>query len=418
MSDEAAEVECECEEGLPPWIATFADMMALLMCFFVLLLSFAEMDAIRFKKMADSLKDAFGVQTEIPTNEIVKGISVVKLEFSASISDPTIVNQIKQETTEEEKDRLEVNDGPKDKSEEESENRESVDQVTMGAVEAAIKAEIEDQAEELRKALKQEIDEKMVTVEVIDSNVIIRINEKGSFPSGSADLHPGFMDVLDRIAVAISTRPGKVIVAGHTDDVPISTERFRSNWELSTARAVTVVHALLTDPTLDPARFLLEGHAESDPLVPNDSFENRALNRRVELIIRRVKDDILEEPVTPKLDDVTENKTTVEPAPVKPIIVPIVDEPQFEVPKIDVEAAIGVEALIPGSDMEKLETPVVAVKVEATNDAEPPIAPVPEVEVINKAEPTIAPILEDGTQKRDVDESPQIDEVITVEDLI
>ena len=65
--------ECpKCEAGLPAWLATFADLMSLLMCFFVLLLSFAEIDAIRFKKMADSMKDAFGVQREIPTNEIVK----------------------------------------------------------------------------------------------------------------------------------------------------------------------------------------------------------------------------------------------------------------------------------------------------------------------------------------------------------
>ncbi len=95
MTEEVAEKECECEEGLPAWMATFADMMALLMCFFVLLLSFAEMDAVRFKKMADSMKDAFGVQKEIPTNEIVKGISVVALEFSPSIADPSIKEELK-----------------------------------------------------------------------------------------------------------------------------------------------------------------------------------------------------------------------------------------------------------------------------------------------------------------------------------
>jgi len=397
VSEEATEAECECEEGLPPWIATFADMMALLMCFFVLLLSFAEIDAIRFKKMAESMKDAFGVQKEIVSVDIVRGISVVKLEFSASISDPTIINEIKQQTTEEEKQNLEVNDGPKDKSE----DTPPVDQATINAIEAAIKIETEEQAEELKKALKKEIDEGMVTVEIVDSNIIIRINEKGSFPSGSAELHPGFMDVLDRIAVAISTRPGKVIVAGHTDNIPISTERFRSNWELSTARAVTVVHALLTDPTLDPARFLLEGHADSDPLVPNDSAKNRALNRRVELIIKRVKEDIIEESNAPKLNNLTEDKTAVESTPTEPTAAPITDEPQFEKPTADTEAAIEVEALIPSSDIKKVETPTVE-GVEATNNVEPPIAPVPEDEI----------------QKGEVDVPSQVDEVINVEDLI
>ena len=81
-----------------------------------------------------------------------------------------------------------------------------------------------------------------------------------------------------------------MIVAGHTDNIPISTKRFRSNWELSSARAVTVVHALLRDPGVDATRVLVEGHADSQPLAPNDTPENRARNRRVELILIRGED--------------------------------------------------------------------------------------------------------------------------------
>ncbi|MCF6354336.1 MAG: flagellar motor protein MotB [Candidatus Polarisedimenticolaceae bacterium] len=359
MAEEAEEHVCECEEGLPAWMATFADMMALLMCFFVLLLSFAEMDAIRFKKMAESMKDAFGVQKEIPINEIVRGISVVALEFSPSISDPAITETVRQETTEEEKERLEVNDGP------EKAGEANADAMSMDAAEERLKAEAEDQAEELKKSLKKEIDEGMVTIEVVGANVIIRINEKGSFPSGSADLRPEFIDVLERITVAISTRPGKVVVAGHTDNVPISTERFRSNWELSTARAVTVAHAILADPTLDPKRFLLEGHADSDPLVPNDTPENRGLNRRVELIIKRVKEDVQEGSAAAK---------SVEPV-INPIIDPdiglpqpgILDsatqEPPFAVESEDIIAPVtemnpddAVPAIVPEDDLRQDET--------------------------------------------------------------
>ena len=79
-----------CEDGLPAYLATFADLMSLLMCFFVLLLSFATIDAVRFKKMAESMKDAFGVQREIPAAEIVKGVSVIKQEWSPSISEPSV----------------------------------------------------------------------------------------------------------------------------------------------------------------------------------------------------------------------------------------------------------------------------------------------------------------------------------------
>ncbi|VAX08092.1 Flagellar motor rotation protein MotB [hydrothermal vent metagenome] len=314
--------EQKCDAGSPPWMATFADMMALLMCFFVLLLSFAEMDAIRFKKMAESMKDAFGVQREIPTNEIVKGISVIKQEFSASISDPTIKNEIKQETADEEKTYLEVNEGAlsqgsdqnnidvsiappieqasieESKEEltekfEEEPKKLDINEAIVDAVEAKLAAEAAAQAAELREELKKEIEEGLISVETADADVIVRINEKGSFPSGSADLNPGFIEVMERITVAISTKPGKIVVAGHTDNVPISTRRFRSNWELSSARAVTVVHALLTDPTMDPERFLVEGHADSNPLAPNDSSENRAVNRRVELIIKRSENEAL-----------------------------------------------------------------------------------------------------------------------------
>ena len=94
-------------------------------------------------------------------------------------------------------------------------------------------------------------------------------------------------EVMNRISDAVANAPGDVVVAGHTDDIPISTARFRSNWELSSARAVTVLHALLDDPRIDQARVRVEGYGESRPLVPNDSSESRAKNRRVELIIER-----------------------------------------------------------------------------------------------------------------------------------
>ena len=263
----------KCEEGLPAWLATFADLMSLLMCFFVLLLSFAEIDAVRFKKMAESMKDAFGVQREIPANEIVKGTSVIKQEFSPStIPEPSPIDEIRQQTTEVEQQNLKVNDAVKD------------------AVARKIQEEVEQQAENLKEKLKKEIEEGLVTVETEERKIIIRIQEKGSFPSGSASLQKGFDEVMRRISDAVAQAPGRVVVAGHTDDIPISTRRFRSNWELSSARAVSVAHALMKNPAIDPTRVVVEGHADTAPLVPNDTPENRALNRRVELIIERGED--------------------------------------------------------------------------------------------------------------------------------
>ena len=149
---------------------------------------------------------------------------------------------------------------------------------------------MQEQSDQLRKMLNQEIVQGLLEVETEHSKIIIRIQEKGSFGSGQATLNPEFYEVISKITEVISKTPGNIIVAGHTDNIPISNARFRSNWELSSARAVTVVHAMLTNPNMEAERILVEGHADSDPLVPNDSWENRAKNRRVELIIERGED--------------------------------------------------------------------------------------------------------------------------------
>jgi chemotaxis protein MotB len=269
----------KCEPGLPPWLATFADLMSLLMCFFVLLLSFAEVDAIRFKKMAESFKDAFGVQMEIPANEIVKGVSVIKQEWSPSIAEPSVITEIRQETSDVQKEHLELPEG------------QLSEQQAMELAEQTLEKQMAERAAALQEALAEEIDEGMLTVEREAAKITLRIREKGSFSSGSARLDDGFYEVMDRISMVLQDTPGDIVVAGHTDNVPIHTGRFRSNWELSSARAVTVVHALLRNKHIDPARVLIEGWADTRPIAPNDTPENRALNRRVELLIRRGKDE-------------------------------------------------------------------------------------------------------------------------------
>jgi len=92
---------------------------------------------------------------------------------------------------------------------------------------------------------------------------------------------------MARISKVLATKPGKITVAGHSDNIPISTGRFRSNWELSSARAVTVLHSMLRNKDIVEDRVVVEGFADTRPLVDNDSPQNRAKNRRVELIITR-----------------------------------------------------------------------------------------------------------------------------------
>jgi len=275
-----------CEDCLPAYLATFADLMSLLMCFFVLLLSFATIDAIRFKKMAESMKDAFGVQREIPAAEIVKGVSVIKQEWSPSVSEQSVVNEVRQETSDVEKENLKMNDGEMDAEQ------------ALKLADQIIEKELQEQMAELQEALKEQIDKGLISLEKEEKKIIIRIQEKGSFGSGSARLDPGFYKVIDRISEVLATRPGKILVAGHTDNIPIRTGRFRSNWELSSARAVTVLHALLRNPRLDQKRVVVEGFADTRPVADNATPQGRAKNRRVELIILRGRDEESGEKIT------------------------------------------------------------------------------------------------------------------------
>ena len=280
----------KCEDGLPPWLATFADLMSLLMCFFVLLLSFATVDAVRFKKMAESMKDAFGVQRQIPANEIVMGVSVIKQEWSPSVSEQSVITEIKQETSNVEKQHLKMQDGEDEKKRQEEQEKlqQEIDrQAALKAAEEQLQQELAEQLDDLQSALDDEIEDGLVTLERKESSIIVRIQEKGSFGSGSARLDPEFHEVMTRISKVLAAKPGRITVAGHSDNIPISTGRFRSNWELSSARAVTVLHSMLRNKDIAEDRVVVEGFADTRPMVPNDSPQNRAKNRRVELIITR-----------------------------------------------------------------------------------------------------------------------------------
>ena len=132
-------------------------------------------------------------------------------------------------------------------------------------------------------------------METDEERIIIRIREKGSFPSGSAVLIGDFEPIVAKISGVLKKTDGKLIVAGHTDNIPIANARFRSNWELSAARAVSVLHHLLATKDIEPDRFLIEGYGDSQPVASNDTRLNRALNRRVEIVLIKGTDQLLGE---------------------------------------------------------------------------------------------------------------------------
>ncbi len=257
--------------GAPPWMATFADLMSLLMAFFVLLFSFSEMDRLKFKELAGSMRDAFGVQREVKTREPPKGINVVAREFSAGRPEPTPLNVVQQETDNDLKRHLAV-------------------AKTRRNAQASESLKVD--AKKIRETLAEEIEQGLVEVETVDSKIVIRIREKSSFGSGRAELEPTFVPVLHKIGAVIGEMSGAVVVAGHTDDLPIQTSRFRSNWELSSARAVTVVHGLLDGGFAQPERITAEGHADTKPVDSNETPEGRTRNRRVEVVLVKGADDL------------------------------------------------------------------------------------------------------------------------------
>ena len=108
---------------------------------------------------------------------------------------------------------------------------------------------------------------------------------------GHADLKDSFRPILAKVTEILKGSEGKIIVAGHTDNIPIYTERFRSNWELSSARAVSVAHEMMLATDIPSSRFLIQGFADTKPIVPNDTPANRAKNRRVEIILQQGEDE-------------------------------------------------------------------------------------------------------------------------------
>lgn len=290
MSDQDEEKCPPCEGGSPAWMGTFADLMSLLMCFFVLLLSFSEMDAMKFKRLAGSMAQAFGVQNQLKLTDIPKGTSIIAQEFSPGRPEPTPINEIYQKTDNITEMTLDVDcaqeyDLPA--GVEQSERGVSSNpQETLQQIKQLVK-ETEQDAVDIAKSLTDQIAKGEVEVETKGRRIIVRIRERGSFQSGSAELSPDYVPILQDVRNILANKKGTISIQGHTDNIPIETARFRSNWDLSAARAVSVAEELLLGNVLDRTRLQVSGFADTRPLAANDTAEGRARNRRVEIVIEQ-----------------------------------------------------------------------------------------------------------------------------------
>jgi len=238
-------------EGAPRWMVTFADLMSLLFAMFVLLLSFSKVDNASFTQNAGPMRDAFG-----------KGPKMMRTTSQPSIQPGEA--------------------GPgKGKTQEHIRTRSTARVVQF---DNSVKAK-RSFLFQFRRSMERELAESRILLIDKGDRIIIRFPGATSFVPGSAEMAKDIGPTLDRIASILRATKGQIVVSGHSDNSPISTAQFRSNWDLSSARAVTVVHYLMNKAGIKSSRITAQGFANSRPLVKNNSPENQSKNRRVEISI-------------------------------------------------------------------------------------------------------------------------------------
>lgn len=245
------------------WLISYADFITLLFAFFVVLYASSQVDKRKIGKLALSIQVAFQELGVFETSN-------TKIPLSDSEQVPFSQVQVVENT-----DR--------------STDLEHFVQPMKGILSPnQATASMKDIQSELEKALAPEIQKHVVLVKATREGLVVSLEEIGFYESGSATLRPSSMQAIDRLAAILSQHSEALRVEGHTDNVPIHTVRFDSNWDLSTARAADFTKLLITRYRFDPARLSAAGYAEYRPVAPNDSAEGRARNRRVDIVILNV----------------------------------------------------------------------------------------------------------------------------------
>tara|TARA_R110001599_G_scaffold117445_1_gene285745 strand:- start:2303 stop:3136 length:834 start_codon:yes stop_codon:yes gene_type:complete len=249
------------------WIVTFADLMSLLLTFFILLLSFSNMDLEKYEKMAVAMSSSFGASALSGDNKL--GGSVIFAENPVIPPPAKKQSELEKEFEDFDEPDIKLLEDPKDEPVNATHIDPNIDKLT----------------ENLVSALESEILSNSLSVSYDADKVVVRFSEASTFTSGSEELKADMLPIIEKIENVLAKCQGDIIVSGYTDNLPVNSRRFRSNWDLSAARAVSVVHQLIFNNKIDVNRVMAAGRAETNPLADNDKPENRAKNRRVEINI-------------------------------------------------------------------------------------------------------------------------------------
>lgn len=242
--------------GAPPWMTTYSDLMSLLLTFFILLFSMSIVSEERFREVAESLRMALiGSSSDSILDD--RGDAHGDLDFD-DYGDMSEYEGL-------DPDDLAVEESPSDLNYVPETVLELFDTVNSYILDEGLEAD--------------------VTLSSDQEGVYIDIQEAILFDSGSAGLKQKGRETLSQLAALFDLFDNEIIIEGYTDNVPMSSRQFPSNWELSTGRALSVLRYLSEEYDISPTRLSARGYGEYRPIVPNDSDENRALNRRVNIVI-------------------------------------------------------------------------------------------------------------------------------------
>lgn len=242
--------EDEHEEGAPIWMITFADMMTLLMAFFVMLLSFANTDVIKFKKMMGSVHETFGSAQKAPGRQSAENFDAMlkEAEQKAFGGGGQVVPSVVP-----------------------GQGGDSV----IGVEQAGL----------VIRAMFQSYGEEGVEVTPVQGGVMVKVPGSVMFDSGSAEIRQNAGPIVEMVRKLMARYRMDLHINGHTDSAPIQTAKFPSNWELSGARAAAALR-FMAEKGIDPKRMVAVGYADSRPIADNGTFEGRQKNRRIEFVFK------------------------------------------------------------------------------------------------------------------------------------